>query len=59
MSYSSVIQMVSTYQFEQFSESSFYEKESVLTWTHETENFCKTGAFNRLLLYTYGCMNVH
>jgi hypothetical protein len=48
MSFSSVIQMVSAYKFEQFSESSFYEKESVLHWTHETESFYKTNAFNKL-----------
>jgi hypothetical protein len=51
--------MVSTYQFEQFSESSFYEEESALPWTHETENFYKTIYFNKLLLYTYRCMNMH
>jgi len=48
MSFSSVIQMVTSYQFEQFSESSFYEKQSLLPWTHETEHFYKTSAFNRL-----------
>ena len=48
MSISSVIQMVTTYRFEQFLESSFYEKESVLPWTRETEKFYKTIAFNNL-----------
>jgi hypothetical protein len=34
MSFSSGIPMVAAYEYEQFSESSFYEKESLLPWTH-------------------------
>ena len=49
MSFRSVIQMVRTYQFEHFPESSFCEKESVLHWTQKTENVYKTVAFNNLM----------
>jgi len=48
MSFRLVIRMVTAYQFEQFSESSLYEKETVLPWTQETENLYETIAFNNL-----------